>query len=175
MRSTNIFALTTFFVTFAFSAFIALMFGTPTISDVPPVATYYQARNFKSGSRNKMGDKIEQFLLQDKRNGYERLDYTDFSDEVSTLSKRASSTFRYSTQSGAMDASDFPRDFRTAWEAHMKAWSDYAEFLKKESKKAEQSEDFHQSSSEYSSDISSTWQEVLSVGREYGANLPAGF
>lgn len=175
MRSKNIFGLITFFAAFAFSAFIALLFAAPKLYEVPPVNYTYEVRTFNHKRCGK-AQKIEEFLKQDKRNGLIRKDSgeTD-SDDVAKLAKRAELTSKYAFISNAMNAGEFPRDFQIAWNQHMDAWRNYADFLKKESGKQMISEDFEELESEKVSEINSTWQEVLSIGREYGADLPAGF
>jgi hypothetical protein len=61
------------------------------------------------------------------------------------------------------------------WKQHMEAWRNQANFLKKESNKRVVSEDFDELESENVSEINSTWQEVIRISREYGADLPEGF
>lgn len=178
MRSKQIAALITFIATFIFSSFIALLFAAPKVYEVPPVAPVYEVKSFKH-KRCGTGYKIKEFLEQDKRNGVGRLRY-DFSPAKdsftsSRISVFADSVEEYALESGAMDDSGFPRDFQLAWREHMKAWSDYGEFLQKAKNKRMTFEDFDSLADEYSSEITITWQETLRIGREYGADLPANF
>jgi hypothetical protein len=174
MRSKNIFGLITFFATFAISAFIALLFAAPKFMEVPPVVTTFEVKTYK---HNRCGTayKIKEFLKRDKQNGLARSNADEFSDDASGLSSRAESVAKYAYTSSKMDVRDFPRDFQIVWNQHMQAWRNHASFLEKESNKREISEDFDQLEAENVSEINSTWQEVLSVGREYGADLPEGF
>lgn len=178
MRSKHIAALITFFATFAFSAFIALLFAAPKVYEVPPVVNSYEVKTYKH-KRCGTGYKIREFLDQDKRNGIGRLQYNFTGDDEfftrSTVSAFADSVAEYASESGAMDDSGFPRDFQIAWRAHMKAWSDYAEFLQKSKNKRMTFDDFDTLADEYSQEITDTWQETLRIGREHGANIPAGF
>lgn len=173
MRSKHIAALITFFVTFVFSAFIALLFAAPRFYDVPPVVSPY-LKTYDKRCGKSVGGKIEEFLNQDKRNGLERRDFSD-APAAKSASERADSVSVYARKSGGMNANYLPREFQTAWNEHMKAWSDYAEFLQKSKYKGTDSEEFKLRQREYISDIDSTWQETLHIGREYGANLPADF
>jgi hypothetical protein len=130
MRSKHIAALITFFATFAFSAFIALLFATPKMPYVPPVNTY----EFKSySSKSCTGSKIENFLVRDKRNGDEmdgyKLSYEEGFVLPSSLNVFANSVSEYVAESGSMDESRLPVDFQIAWREHMRAWSEYDEFL----------------------------------------------
>lgn len=173
MRSKHIAALITFFATFAFSAFIALLFAAPKVYDVPPVVNSYELK-VKRHTRCSTGSKIKDFLEQDKRNGYDRRN-ADYSDDVSRLSRRAEANTRYYAKSASMNAFDLPDDFQNAWFEHMKAWRDYSRFLENEGSKKAVSEDFEQRENDYVSDINLSWQEVLSIGREHGADLPGNF
>jgi hypothetical protein len=170
MRSKHIAALITFFATFAFSAFIALLFAAPKLMEVPPVVTTFEVKTYK---HNRCGTayKIKEFLERDKQNGLARRN----ADDVSDLSERAELTTEYAFTSSSMDASGFPRDFQRAWNKHMQAWKNHADFLRKESNKRTVSEDFDGLEADNVSEINSTWREVLNIGREYGADLPQGF
>ncbi len=173
MRSKHIAALITFFATFAFSAFIALLFAAPKIYQIPPVKTY------DSRCSKRLGVKIRGFLDQDKRNGFERR-YYEFSDEGvvvsrSSVAEEADSITAYYSKSGSMNASDFPSDFQAAWDDHMRAWSEYSDFMQRAKNRRLTSENIYQNRDEYIDDINSTWYEVLDIGRKYGADLPAGY
>ncbi|MGC2235396.1 MAG: hypothetical protein WA584_04510 [Pyrinomonadaceae bacterium] len=174
MRSKNIFGLITFFATFAFSAFIALLFATPKFLEVSPGVKNFEVKTY---NHKQCGTayKIKQFLERDKQNGLARRNSDEFSDDDSDLSRRAEAISKYAYTSGKMDASEFPRDFQIAWNQHMEAWRNRAILLRKESSKRTVSEDFAELENENVSEINSSWQEVLRVGREYGADLPKGF
>lgn len=174
MRSKNIFGLITFFATFAFSAFIALLFAAPKVMEIAPVVTTFEVKTYNH-KRCGTAYKIKEFLERDKQNGIIREDADEYSDDVADLSKRAELISKYAYTSGKMDANGFPRDFQAAWNQHMEAWRNRAVLLRKESNKSTVSEDFAEREHENVSKINSTWQEVLRVGREYGADLPAGF
>jgi hypothetical protein len=178
MRSKHIAALITFFATFAFSAFIALLFAAPKISDVPPVKDY-EFKSFNNGCRKNTGYRIKEFLTRDKQNGSSldnyRLLYEDGFVSRKSLVLFADGVSEYVAESGSMDASGFPRDFQGAWHAHMIAWSDYADFLQDSKYKQMTFEEFNERADEYNSEISVTWYEALRVARENGAALPAGF
>lgn len=176
MRSKHIAALITFFAAFAFSAFVASLFAAPKFYDVPPVKTY----EYKNYNHNRCGKgyKIKEFLLQDKQNGDDRRRY-EYSDEGTisrlSLAEEADRIRDYADESGSMDASEFPRDFRAAWREHMRAWSDYADFMETAKTKRMTADDLSERENPYIKDINSTWYEVLEIGRSYGADLPAGF
>ncbi|HEY0427964.1 MAG TPA: hypothetical protein VGC76_09295 [Pyrinomonadaceae bacterium] len=172
MRSKHIAALITFFATFAFSAFIALLFSPALIYQVPPVKNY-EFRSSNNRCRKDTGYKIKTFLEQDKRNGIsrEKSESVDSSD----FSKRAELINQYYFESSSMNVSDFPRDFQAAWSEHMNAWRNYGDFMEQEAAREETSDNFRQNEYELVSDISTTWYEVLRVGREYGADFPNNF
>jgi hypothetical protein len=173
MRSKHIAALIIFLATFSVSAFIASMFAEPKIYQVPPVPL--SKKTYKNCDRN-LGEKITRFLNRDKQNGQTRRG-SERSEEDSSfkLSNEAVQASEYFDRSASMDDGDFPRDFQAAWRKHMQAWNDYAEFLREESYGEEISDDFSLGRKEYIADISSTWYEVLRIGREHCADLPEDF
>ena len=179
MRIKYIAAIITFFATFGFSAFIALLFAAPRVYQVPPVSSS-QYKPYDGRCNKRLGEKIKDFLNQDKQNGAERHRY-EYSDEGEVISRlsladQADSITLYAGQSSSMDASDFPRDFQAVWNEHMLAWSEYADFMQKAAKnKRTTAEDLYQRENAYIDDINSTWEEVLDTGRSHGADLPSGF
>lgn len=178
MRSKHIAALITFFATFAFSAFIALLFATPKFYEVPPVKDY-TFKSYHNGCRKGTGDKIKDFLVQDKQNGSNldryRLSYDEGFVTRASLEIFADSVSEYYALSTIMHSSHFPRDFQNAWSEHMGAWMEYEEFLQTSKNKRLTFEDFNSRAERYSDEITRTWKEVLRVGREHGADLPANF
>jgi len=146
-------ALVAFLATFIFSAgLVRLIFPAPVVKYVYTERT----RNYERRSSNE----IEQFLLRDIRNGEERNDYTragNYADEVMT----------YWEASSSMDASRFPQDFQDAWNEHMQAWGDYAKYLR--DKKSSQRNYSCGLDKRYNREINRTWDEVLRIGRTYGA------
>jgi hypothetical protein len=174
MRSKHIAALIIFLATFSVSAFIASLFAEPKIFEVPPVNLV--ERKVPKACDREMCEKITEFLLQDKRNGQtRRRSERSEEDSSSELSNEAARAYEYFDKSSSMDYSYFPRVFQAAWSKHMKAWGDYAEFLREENYKEEISDDFFQRRKEHIAAISSTWYKVLDVGRENCADFPEDF
>lgn len=179
MRSKHIAALITFSATFAFSAFIALIFAAPKIADVPPVRDY-QFKSYSGNScRKNTGHKIKEFLTRDKLNGSNResvsLSYDEEYISRESLAVFSEGVTEYVAQSSSMDDSRFPSDFQRAWREHMSAWNDLAEFLEDSKNESISYDEFYPRLYDYNDRISSTWQTTLRIGREYGADLPAGF
>jgi len=147
-------AIIAFVVTFIFSA------GLVRIIFPAPVVNYVYTERPRTFERS--NNAIEEFIRKDESNGDARMynrSSRDYADAVTEYWKASSS----------MDASRFPQDFQNAWSLHMKAWGDYAKYLqdKKSSnnRKSVELEKYH------NSEISRTWEEVLSIGRSYGANV----
>lgn len=145
-------ALVAFVATFIFSAgLVRLIFPAPVVKYVYTEKT----RTFERSS-----NEIEQFLLADIRNGESRNDYSrmdGYADEV----------MEYWQASSSMDASRFPQDFQNAWNLHMEAWGDYAKYLQdKKSSKRNYSCGLEK---RYNAEINRTWEDVLRIGRNYGA------
>ena len=76
-----------------------------------------------------------------------------------------------------MDDSDLPPDLRMDWRKHMRAWSEYSDFLnnlKNISLRDAEELDIRGSHAVKEAEISATWFEVLEIaGDNYGA-FPAG-
>jgi len=182
MRSKTILSIAAFIVAFVFSTAFASLF----ISKSAYVPLSYNTKKtscFKNhGSNNYVAGKIETILKQDMSNGRERgrklyqidedyrppfvsSSFPDYSEAVS----------EYVGSSENLSVEDTPRDFQLAWRKHMKAWRDYADFLDKikhSSARAKLSEtEATELESGYSADINSTWFEVLSVRKSYGAEI----
>lgn len=149
-----------FTLTFIFS--VALV-GFPKADFLP-----FEIRGNNQTARN-----IASLIQRDVRDGDERFDKIDFRAERSAyFVEYAKAVNEYVDKSESMNDADLPTDFQTAWREHMKAWRDYANFLNKcETKKMDDS-DFAQLDKNYNREISVTWQEVLQIGRKYGATLP---
>lgn len=145
-------ALVAFIATFIFSA------GLVRIIFPAPVTKYVYTERPRTFERN--SNELEQFLLRDISNGDLRNDYRyadDYAGEVMV----------YWQASSSMDASRFPQDFQNAWREHMQAWGDYAKYL--QDKKASQRNYSCGLEKRYNAEINRTWEEVLRIGRTYGA------
>jgi len=178
MRSKHIAALITFFATFAFSAFIALLFAAPKIPFVPPVTSYeFKSSNYRC--KPKSVNKIKDFLVQDKQNGNDmdlyKVSYKDGFATRESVGEFADSVSEYIALSTVMDDSRFPREFQNAWRAHMRAWSEYEEFLRNSKNKRWSFEEFYSRTNVYNGEIRVTWHETLRIAREHGADLPDDF
>ena len=144
-------AIIAFVATFIFSAgLVRLIFPAP-------VVRYVYAERPREFERS--SNEIEQFLLQDIRNGDGRMDYKymdDYSEAVMDYWKASSS----------MDASRFPQDFQNKWREHMQAWRNYADHLA-ETKNSPG----HRcgEGKQLINEINRTWEEVKATGRTYGA------
>ncbi|MDQ3180095.1 MAG: hypothetical protein M3Q33_06200 [Acidobacteriota bacterium] len=115
-------------------------------------------------------------MQQDVGNGVERdikFDKIDFRTERSAYFEDYITVVNeYVDKSEIINDANLPADFQSAWREHMQAWRDYVNFLNKcETRKMDDS-DFAQLDKNYNQEISVTWEEVLQVGREYGATLP---
>lgn len=144
-------AIIAFAVTFIFSAgLVRLIFPAP----VTKYVYTERPRMFERSS-----NEIEQFLLQDIRNGDSRVDYK-YRDDY------AEAVMDYWKTSSSMDASRFPQDFQNEWREHMQAWRNYADHLveTKNSPRHRCGE-----GKRLISEINRTWEEVKATGRTYGA------
>ncbi|HLM01927.1 MAG TPA: hypothetical protein VK400_12805 [Pyrinomonadaceae bacterium] len=87
-------------------------------------------------------------------------------------------TDQYVTASQAIDDSQLPKDFTSAWRAHMKAWRNHADFLNETGYNPPRSSvdgagsGPRETYAQQNNEISNTWFEVLRVAREYDAYIP---
>lgn len=168
MRNNRIIAgIIGFIGTFAVSVgLVWLLFGFP----VKPTYSYSR-HNCEKRNTNA----IYSFLQRDISNGRDRdiRSFEDYSEKSYSIATHADSVSQYVEESGSMDVSGLPRDFQSAWNKHMDAWQNYAEFLnaKKNSSKRLTKEDFQNFDERYTEEINETWYEVLHIGRSHGAYI----
>ncbi len=180
MRSKNILSIAAFTIAFLLSTAFAGLFIVK--SDYVPL-NYNATKTscFKRHSQKSyVADKIEKIITQDERNGDERDRKIYQSDEnlrspfvSSSFSDYAEAVSEYIDSSESLSAEDTPQDFQKAWRKHMKVWRDYSDFLDKMKNPSTRSKLGETKvaglESSYSSDITTTWHEVLRVGKNYGA------
>lgn len=168
-------AIIAFVATFVFSAgLVRLLFGAP---EPPPVSyNYNRTRCFDRQAKG-----IESFILKDISNGEERIDKIsrhggwDVTPASEYFTEFATAVDQYSRTSGSMDASHLPHDLQIAWNKHMNAWRNYADYLNetqnRSGRKAIGEEDYREAQSLYNTEINRTWYEVLRIARTHGANV----
>lgn len=174
MRCKTILSAIAFTTAFVFSSVFASLF-------IDKSSTDYSFARFEAphaSCRHDAATKaaIETLLEQDIRNGRERLlrmNDVDYSSAESYYSRYAESVEEYAHDSGSMDYGHLPRDFQFKWRAHMRAWSDYSDFLNQTKDSDQRLEDtnFYREKGDYISEINSTWYEVLRTGDRYCARV----
>lgn len=146
-------ALAAFVAAFIFSA------GLVRIILPAPVVSYVYTEGPRVGA---YASSIEEFVSRDEMNGTTRLDYRN-------SEAYAQAVMNYWKTSSSMDASRFPQDFQNAWRTHMQAWKSYADYLEvKQNSKSSYSCGLEK---QYNAEINRTWEEVLRIGRSYGAKV----
>jgi hypothetical protein len=160
----TVFGIIAFATTFIVSvAVMGVIFPTQT-SSLAPVATRH-----RKSCGNDLAKKLEAFIERDKSNGETR-EYAILRGK--TVSPSAAESVKiYWESSSAMDAGDFPRDFRVAWNDHMKAWYEYSEFVNARKGKTVNPTAFESESERLDAEITRTWNIVLSSARKYGADV----
>ena len=164
-----------FIATFIFSAgLVRILFGAPEYT----AASYNYSRThcFDRKARS-----IENFIYSDIANGEQRMDkivrrggYNVTPSSV-YFADLADAVDEYAQTSGSMDDSQLPQDLRAEWRKHMNAWRNFADFLNETNasaaRKAMSPEEFRAAERLYNKEINRTWEEVLSIGRTYGARV----
>jgi hypothetical protein len=179
MRVKNIVSLIAFFTAFVFSV---MLVGLPKDNVYSKLT---EGRNIARQQRS-----IRAFLWADINRGRERDRKLSRLDGIGenfqtayNVRQIADLTEEYVDGSQSMDASNLPADFQAAWQAHMNAWRGQSEYLNEvKSATGNFSEDsfsngrvFRIDSESYrqqSDEINQTWDEVLRIGRKYGAYVP---
>lgn len=173
MRSKNILSIAAFIAAFAFSTAFAGLFIEKSEFQLTTERSYFRY------DRQTASD-ISSLLYRDIRNGRERdrklyrlgVSETPFSEAF--ISKYAETVEVYSASSDAISDSHLPQDFQIAWQKHMHAWRDYADFLNQMEEYPEelQLDRVQTLRNQHSHEIDSTWYEVLRIGRTYGVYVP---
>ncbi|MGI8469405.1 MAG: hypothetical protein ACR2N3_13230 [Pyrinomonadaceae bacterium] len=182
MRIKTILSLITFTAAFVLSVSLV---GLPQNNFYSRLA---QINRYEQNRQN-----IQTLLQQDINNGRLRnqtvisLDGIDENFQSSfNVNQIAEATEEYVDASQSMDSSNLPEDFQEAWQAHMSAWREQADYLNKINTTAKKYPSlfenkklngylFKLDSETYSSrdaEINRTWYEVLRVGRKYGVYVP---
>lgn len=171
MRSKHIFALATFFTSFVLSSlFVGLFFDTTAVDP-----ELYEIVSVKTQAENSVSEKIILLLQTDEENGRlsdaEEFDLADVDNLFSPLRVELITVSAYAAKSDSLNTAGLPPDFQVAWRAHMKAWSNYSNFLGKAEDAGMDIETVKRFKKQYDVDIESTWFEVLRVASKYGADF----
>lgn len=171
MRSKHIIALATFFTCFAISSLIVGVFFDNNSID----SKLYETVRVSQQTDSDAAEKILLVLRQDEENGAERVvdefGFSVDSEFFPSLAVKAKVTAEYARKSARIVDAGLPSDFQFAWRRHMKAWSDYSNFLSKAEKAAMNTGDINRLETEYIREVDSSWFRVLRVARTYGADL----
>jgi hypothetical protein len=181
MRIKTILSTATFIFAFVFSTAFASLFAGKSESQLNVNFGRTSTSCFKNRG-NYTADKIALFLQQDIRNGNERDRKLHRLDKDlrppftgSSFAGFAEAVSEYADKSGNMEAVTLPPDFQIAWREHIKAWRDYADFLNEmknsSARKTLSEEQLDALDTKHSDEITSTWEEVLRIGRSYGAEV----
>jgi hypothetical protein len=186
MRSKNILSIAAFAIAFSLSTVLAGFFITETYPATFEVVSYSSGPTCSKRHHNlhqsPLAREITAFINSDKANGRARdrkifgagVDFRP-AFESSSFPKYAVAVEEYVDESSKLDASDLPQEFKTAWRNHINAWRDYTEFLNEMKSPSERrkmnTEELLSLDNEYSNEINQTWEEVLSLGATYGADV----
>lgn len=190
MNTKSILRVAAFSTAFIVSAAFAGIFADKT--EIESIAVITPTYNSKPTScfghrKNVASDavaaaKINRILKTDDDNGRARsakvqrlgFGYESPFAKDSSFDAFADATARYAEQSGKIEAADLSPEFNAAWTRHMKAWSDYADFLQtmkissvRQELGAKAFQDFDR---EYDGEISRSWDEVLRIADKNGVD-----
>ncbi len=175
MRSKKLLSITAFFAAFVFSAAFAGLF----IDDSTTSTAYFNHNHthcFHLQYDTVTADAIDGFLRQDINNGERRFRQLDVVDETltppfgtSSMDEYAETVGKYVDESSSMDDGNLPRDVRGAWRKHMRAWNDYAEFLKVSDDLNYSRKKLRIKDLQYGIEIKRTWYNLLRISRTYGS------
>ena len=81
----------------------------------------------------------------------------------------------YVNASSSLRTDGLPRDFRQAWQKHIKAWRDYSNFMNKtadvSTKNSFTPEEIEKAEAQFNQQIDQTYDAVLEIGGNYGADF----
>ncbi len=174
MNTKHIIALVTFVVTFTASGVLVQLFRPTYQVQQKPFVT--------RGCIDSTAQRISQLIRQDVENGRVRA-YNTFSGQsvegqysaVVELENYAEETEIYTKKLENLNAENLPSEFQFALQNHKQAWRNQADFLN-DVKDIEGSRfsdiRYSPTFSQYDSEITRTWFEVLRIARENGAAIP---
>lgn len=175
MRSKKLLSITAFFAAFVFSAAFAGLF----IDDSANSTVYFNhdhTRCFHHQYDTVTADAIDDLLRKDINNGEARFRQLGEIEDTfnppfgtSSMNDYAEIVELYANESSSMDDSNLPRDVRGAWRKHMRAWNDYAEFLKVADDLNYSREKLRIKDLQYGNEIDRTWYNLLRISRTYGS------
>jgi hypothetical protein len=179
MRIRSIISIIAFVAAFALSSSLALLLhGKPAYQSRLSVTSCGHHRAVAPEFNSRLQREISEFIQQDIDNGRTRQDRVTQGDDFNlssadSLAEYAGAVKEYVAASGRLDDSALPREFQTAWRAHLKAWQVHSEFLNNFKKRGQ---GFSTANSgdlklyaEQSDEISATWHEVKRIAASYDA------
>ena len=141
--------------------------------------TDYDTQVFELRSNIQVQQNISYLLNQDIRNGRDRdrkIYQNDFSyASIYNSEEYAEIINEYVDESSSLDDSQLPADFQLAWQNHMLAWREHANFLNRSKSHCKlrkmNTEEFSQVFDRQDREITRTWRKVLSLAGKYGATV----
>lgn len=164
MKVKSILSLTVFIAAFFISAALVSL----TVAETP--VSVYEISPVRADDATRLN--IVRFLEKDVRNGIarDRRTYKLRTNNVSSeefFAARTEIITRYVDESSALDESKLPQDLQIAWLKHMRAWHNYADYLKENEAHLQ----YDDAARQFNREINATWFEVLKIGRTYGATV----
>lgn len=163
----TIFGIITFFLTFGISfSLVGLLFGFPEIGHSHS-AHSHAARNIESvlDADMRIGDarRIAKSRLYFESKRVAQKGELSSMQKEKFVSRYGSIIGEYSDGLSAISTSHVPADFAYAWKKHVEAWN----------KEAKQSgvRGPSDSSSAETSEINTTWKQVIRIARRYGVHI----
>lgn len=147
MKTRNILHLVTFVLTFAVSVSVAGV-----------------VKSFQGLST---AERITNVLIEDINNGVSRRENNAHSNVY--LAVR---TNDYVSASENISVDGMPEEFQVAWQRHMQAWRNHANYLNEKRFNREFNSNYDAVSSDQINEINQTWWEVLRIARVNGAKIP---
>ncbi|HNQ15069.1 MAG TPA: hypothetical protein PKM58_05865 [Pyrinomonadaceae bacterium] len=173
-NSRTVYGLIAFAVAFVFSAgLVRILFPAPYDPAALAVAPVQVRESYCDRRRHpkkpKLAMRLEEFIEQDKANGDDRS--TDLIDGNMVSATYTDSVREYYDTSSSMNTDAFPREFVAAWNEHMRAWKNYADYLDLNRERRVDTEVFSSKQRKYNEEISRTWGIVIRLARENGAEV----
>jgi len=178
MRIKTILSTAVFIFAFVFSTAFASLFVDKSKSMllVAPSNSYRKSCEHKSQIRDDlwMQKQILNFLEEDRQNGRELVNDSIQIKAESELTREKLATANLLRKMQQMNYSDFPDDFQSAWENHVSAWEERADFLHRVNKTRKYKiidEELREKYWTQGNEINQTYIDLITTARQHGVKF----
>lgn len=176
MRSKNILSIVAFIAAFGLSAAFASLF-------ISKKAVGYTSTSYcRFSQKTATARAIANLIAADYANAgvrdrkiYAVSENAALSSDSVAFADYARAIEEYVDDSSNISQDNLPRDFKSAWQEHLRAWRKSSNFLNKaaeiSSRSSMTAEEFDDAQNFYGQEIDRTFEKALEIGNRYGADV----